>query len=326
MGIAVAALVVTLALATGWELYWRTQWHFAGDYKNNSGLWAEQRRHATGDATVIIGSSRALFGFDLGVWEETGRGRPVQLALEGTSPRAFLTDFANDPKFHGLLIVDVFAPQFFTTRGGRRLEVLRYTQKETPSEWADHQLSLILERNFAFTDEQIRPKRMLFLAELPLRPGMEQRWDPPKLPSMDADRNAQLWKRVLEDKPYRDYARAVWPHLPRGAPPSPEGVAAIVAELNADIAKIRARGGEVVFNRMPHPPVEDGPFPREKYWDRIVAETNSVGLYFKDDPALQGYPLPDNSHIAPQDRARYTRALTRDLYAQLDARKAVKQP
>jgi hypothetical protein len=313
--------LITAGLVGAWEVYWRTQWHVAGDFKDSRGLWADQRRRATGEATVIIGSSRALFGLDLDVWEESGHGRPIQLALPGTSPRMFLTDLAEDESFRGLLIVDVMSPAFFGRRGGRNEDVLPYYHHETPSERIDHALTTPLERAFAFIDEQTRPKRMLFLAPFPTRPGQPPRLDPHKLTNVGIDRNSELWSRVMEDESYRENAKVIWTHLWQfSRAPNEEQLTALIAETRRDIERIRARGGEVVFIRMPYAGVyagEDERFPRDRFWDRLVRETDTIGIAWQDYAELQGYHLPEWSHLAPREGERYTRALTEILYARL---------
>jgi hypothetical protein len=322
--LALVAALITAGLVGAWEMYWRAQWHVGGDFKDSRGLWADQRRLATGEATVIIGSSRALFGLDMNVWEEAGHGRPIQLALPGTSPRMFLTDFAEDESFRGLLIVDVMSPAFFGRRGGRNEDVLPYYHRQTPSERIDHTLTLPIERVFAFIDEQTRPKRMLFLAPFPTRPGQPPRLDPHKLTSVDIDRNSELWTRVMEDEAYREEAKSIWTHLWQfSRAPNDEQLTALIAETRRDIERIRARGGEVVFIRMPYAGVyaaEDERFPRARFWDRLLRETNSIGIAWQDHPELQRYDPPDWSHLSPPDGERYTRDLARIMYARLAER------
>jgi hypothetical protein len=333
--IVLATLGATAILTAGYEAFWRVKGLTAGDFNNTEALWAEARRRATGDATVIIGSSRIFFGADLGAWEETTGVRPVQLALEGTSPRVFLEDLANDPKFHGTVIVGVTAPLFFTSAGGLRAEAISYYHRETLAQRADHFLTKQLERVFAFIDEQSRPKRQIAIWSFPLRDGMTPNFDPRKLVSLAADRDAQLWRRVETDARYREEAMAMWaigvkrntpPPGPDGKPPQmPDAViTAVIAEVKANVDKIRAKGGDVAFVRFPYAGVytgaEDGGFPRERFWDRLVEETDCVGVAWQDYLGLQGYELPEWSHLSAAERTRYTRALTPILYREMEAK------
>lgn len=330
-----AAVVVTIALLAGWELYWRAHWHTPGDFKNTAGLWAQERAKAKDDATVIVGSSRIFFDIDLDIWEEISGIRPVQLALEGTSPKMFFDDLVADEEFHGTIIVGVTAPLFFSGYAYRG-DVLEYSKHQSPSEWLGHRLSYFMERNFAFFDEATRPKTMLFYAQMPLREGMIQRVDVHKLERMDATRNGEIWLRVMEDDAYRQLAKDVWAYTSAqmapapsedGSPPPPfpqERIDALISDMKAGVETLRARGGEVVFLRLPYEGgyevVEDMGFPRERFWDPLIFETDTVGISFHDYEALQGHYIAEWSHLGPQAAKDYTRALLPIFYDTLAAR------
>lgn len=322
--LALVSVVATALLTVGWEFFWRSKGLEAGDINNSNAVWAEQRRRAVGDATVMIGSSRILFDTDLDVWEKETGVRPIQLALEGTSPRFVLKDLAEDKHFSGLVIVGVTAPLFFTSDGGLRQGVLAYTHDQSPSQRIDQILARKLEHIFAYIDEQARLKRQFTLWPLPLRAGMQPRFDPRKLSTMTADRNTQMWSRVEVDPAYRLEARQQWLiGFARLAPPKgPDGkpmampdaaIEAVIAEVKTNVDKIRARGGDVAFLRFPYTgpwmDVEDKGFPRTRFWDRLIRETGCVGVAWQDYPELQGYDLPEWSHLSAREAERYTRAL-----------------
>ncbi len=337
IALALTALLTTAALTAGWEAYWRSKSFDPGDINNSSALWAQERRKAKGDATVLIGSSRIMFGVDLDVWRRVTGVQPIQLALEGTSPRAFLKDLAADEEFRGLVIVGVTAPLFFTQEGGRRQEVLTYTRDQSPSQKVDHHLSMVLEDVFAFLDEQTRPKRQIEIAMLPLRDGMPPRSDPRKLSVSTRDRNTEMWRRVVEDEAYQIEAKEQWELLLKrlAPPPGPDGrpqempdeaISATIAAVKADVDRIRARGGDVAFVRFPYggvfTPAEDFGFPRERFWDPLVAQTQSAGVSWHDYPALQAYELPEWSHLDPRDAETYTEDLAPILMAEIEAARA----
>lgn len=320
--IALSVLVMTLALVAIWEGWWRYRMYEPGDMKNSSSAWAQERRRAVGDATVLIGSSRNFFDIDLGVWEQTAGVRPIQLSLEGTSPRFALTDLANDPDFRGVVIADVATPQFFGTAGGRRADVLAFTRDETPSQRFGHRLTNAFDHVFAFLDDQTRPREIWFNQHLPTRPGQAPRRDPYKLQVMEADRNAELWRRVTDDEGYRQQAIEIWPLTAgRKAPPLSEvQVQAVIAEVRRDVDKIRAKGGDVIFALHPVEGIflkaETTAFHRSRYFDRLVRETGTIGIHYQDHPKLQGYRLPETSHLHPRDAEAYTAEFARILYAE----------
>ena len=60
-------------------------------------------------------------------------------------------------------------------------------------------------------------------------------------------------------------------------------------------------------------------FPRAKTWDALLAATGAPGIHFQDYPQLQGYYLPEWSHMTQADAERFTAALygivNRDFWA-----------
>jgi hypothetical protein len=297
-----------------------------GDYKNSASAWAQERRRAVGDATVLIGSSRNFYDIDLNVWETTSGVRPIQLSLEGTSPRFALTDLANDPKFHGLVVADVVSGAFFGGAGGRRADVLNYYRDQSPSQRVGHKLTNQLDRVFAFIDDQTRPKEIWFNQYLPIRPGQPPRRDPYKLSIMEPDRNSEMWNRVLQDEDYRREAIEIWPIILKGPPPEKATTDAAIAEVAANVRKIRAKGGDVVF--VMHPMAgfflqgEHTVFHRSRYWDRLLRESDTIGVHWEDHPQLQGYRLPETSHLHPRDAEVYTAEMVKILYPLMAQRAA----
>lgn len=331
-----ASLAALIALTALWEVYWRGKGFVGNDFKNSSSLWTQERRKAVGDETVLLGSSRMYYDIDLDIWEELSGIRPLQLSLEGTSPRITLKELAEDDRFTGTVIIGVTKLVFFTQFGGVREDVLDYYTDETPSQRIGHRFSQLPEPFLAFLDEQTRPKRQLTIAKFPLRDGMKPRFDPRKLEVVTADRNAKVWTRIMDEEPYRKEAQDQWllafelfapPPAADGGPPPPMPDAVIdgiISEVSANIEKIRARGGRVAFVQPPYTgpfiDVEDFGFPQERFWDRLLTGTNSVGVTFKDYPEMQGLYLPEWSHLGPQAARDFTRALVPVLYAEMHAR------
>jgi hypothetical protein len=58
---------------------------------------------------------------------------------------------------------------------------------------------------------------------------------------------------------------------------------------------------------------EDREFPRARTWDVLLAATGAPGIHFEDYPELrpdiQGYYLPEWSHMTRADSERFTAAL-----------------
>ena len=324
--IALAALALTLALMAGWEGLWRYEGYEAGDIKNTKAAWAEQRRRAEGGATVLIGDSRNLFDVDLDVWQRATGVRPIQLSLEGTSPRFVLADLAADPKFHGLVVADVTPGIFFDRFGGRGAGALAYYQHETPSQRVGRYLAILPEEAFAYIDDQTRPKELWRRLVLPARPGQPPATvDPYKVGVSRADRNSRMWRVEADDPAYRAREIGIWVTLakrPVGAP-TPDAPK-VIAEVAANVARIRARGGDVIFVSHPSGGVlmtrDTINFPRARFWDRLLAGTGTVGIRSDDYAQLRGFRLPELSHMDPRDVDLYTARLA-PLVEAADARR-----
>jgi hypothetical protein len=326
-----AVILACIVLTAGWELYWRRVGFIDHDYVDTPGLWAMQRREVTGDRTVVIGSSRAYFDVNLRAWAEETNGRaPIQLALVGTSPRGILTELANDTTFSGLVVVGVTPGIFFRTRRGYLSDFPERAEKESPSEWLGQRLFMRIEDLFAFIDWDTQLGTILERQPLPLREGMELDRAVRKVSVTGADRQTHLEPRILADSAYRQLVRDIWldgsdsPDRPPS--PSADSVTATIAELSRDVAKLRARGGDVAFVRFPSSgrvlERERRDFPRERYWDRLATEVDAVAIHFEDHPSLRDYDTPEWSHLSRSEAERFTRALVPILMDSLARRRA----
>ena len=80
-----------------------------------------------------------------------------------------------------------------------------------------------------------------------------------------------MWDRVEHDPAYRARTRWAWKGFKEKFPYTPQLIAKGHARAKAAVAKIRARGGEVVFVRPPSAPQlrvnEEAQVPKAKGWD-----------------------------------------------------------
>ena len=69
----------------------------------------------------------------------------------------------------------------------------------------------------------------------------------------------------------------------------------------------------MVFIRMPsageYYAFEQKVFPRATTWDLLLKRTNTPGIHFEDYPELQGYELPEWSHLSASEANRFTKAM-----------------
>lgn len=322
--ILLGALALFLLLMAGWEWYWRA-FGATPSYRNSNGAWAEQRRRidtGEGGKTVLIGSSRILFDVQLPVWEDATGERPIQLALEGTSAVPALEDLAADPAFTGRLVVGV-APDLFFSGFAYRGEAISHFHKQGPSQRSGHWLSKhLLEPYFAFYDPDFALATVVRRQDWPLRPGEHRSTLVRKLMVQDSgDRNTHMWRKVEVDTQYRALARSIWAEEFSGPPPpmmdTPEKARKLmetqIERATKAIATLRARGVRVVFVRPPsageYYAFEQKILPRARTWDVLLQRTDTPGIHFEDYPQLQGYELPEWSHLAAADARRFTTAL-----------------
>ena len=322
-----AAAALALLLGGGWEWYWR-DYGVQPSIRDDNALWAMQRRRidATGqDATVLVGASRIFFDVQLPVWERLSGRRPIQLALVGTSPLFALEDLADDPQFHGRILVGV-APQLFFTGYEYRRGFLKFFRHESPSDRIGKWLSMrLVEPYLAFYDSDFALFTVIKRQAWPLRPGRQASTRVRKLGNTEANRNNRLWSKLETDPQYRALARSIWAEEFHDPPPTPaeaaenqRTLATQIARAVAAVSKLRARGVPVLFLREPstgeYLDYERRVFPRASTWDALLAKTGAPGIHFEDYPELQGYELPEWSHMTGAEADRFTAA----LYALID--------
>jgi len=313
------AFALFLALTTGWELYWRA-FGAVPAYRNSDAEWAQQRRRidqGEGGKTVLTGASRVLFDVNLDVWEQITGERPIQLALEGTSPMPVLEDLADDPNFTGRVLVGV-APDVFFSGFAYRKGAIEYFKKEGPSGRVGNWLSRhLVEPYFAFYDEDFALATVLRRQDWPSREGKHVGLRVRKLLIQPgADRNSEMCDKVATDPEYRALCRKVWAQDFDDVPPADVLANMVDKEVERAtdaVAKLRARGVKVVFLRPPsvddYYKYEQKIFPRAKTWDVLLAKTGAPGIHFEDYKQLQGYELPEWSHMSAPEARRFTAQL-----------------
>jgi hypothetical protein len=320
------ALTLVVGFVIAWEIFLRSE-GYRLSYNDDEALWASHRQRiydASDAGPVIIGSSRVKFGIDLSTWEAATGAAPVQLAQVGTSPRPVLADMARDEKFKGTLLVGITEGLFFAPSGSFPEQQARKCVAFYPTwslaQQAGFRVGQALESRLLFLDEDLFSLRNLMKRmRVPDRPGVFA--IPPfpmKFVTSDLQRQTFITPEFLADTAMQNEQRANWMYIFTKAPkmPMPDSVLdGIFRETGADVAKIRARGGKVVFVRMPTTgdvwELEKQAFPRQKYWDRLLSESGAPGIHFSDYPELSKYQCPEWSHLSPADAGTFTADLIR---------------
>lgn len=320
--IALIVAVVVAALTVGWEFHARSLGFEAGDLGGEPSGWAEQRRRLDTEdpAVAIIGDSRILFDTDLERFRQMTGTKPVQLALEGTNARPFLEDIADHSKFRGLLIVGITEISYYREKIGIGQSAFDRAKKESPSDRASFVIGRSLRRAVAFLDEDASLSNMIGRLDRSTRKGAYGPYDDVwKLAITHDDRQYWLWPEIERNPFLRDHAIRMWMIIYGLPGPDRNVIAMTEAKTKAAVAKIRARGGDVIFVRPPSAPklraMEDARLPRATGWDRLLSAAAVRGVHADDLPAAQHLAIPELSHLskacAPVFTDAYVRALTR---------------
>jgi hypothetical protein len=317
------ALAIVLIFISSWEVFLRSK-GLKPSYDDGGALWSYKRARVyepQGKSMVFIGSSRIKYDLDIDTWKSTTGIEPVQLAIEGTSPLPVLYNLANDPKFHADLVIDVTEFLFFSTSPNHTSEPLKrinYYKKITPAQRASFQINHVLESGFVFLDEDNFSTTAL-LDKLRI-PNRKEVFTLPIFPTdfgrVTFDRQNKMSDRFVADTNLQNQVKSIWMFYGKSTidpPLSGHLLDSVLNDVKASVAKIKSRGGRVLFVRTPSSsPMFDGElkgYPKEKYWNRLLAETRCDGIYFKDYPELSRFVCPEWSHLKPTDAILYTRSL-----------------
>lgn len=319
---ALLMLVVVISFIFCWEWYWRGR-GFKVSYNDDEKLWAMKRKQvyqSPTQATVFIGSSRIKFDLDLPTWQNLTGNTPIQLSMVGTSPRPLLHDLATDENFKGRLIIDVTEPLFFsrnTMRTNRSaMKGINFYKTATPAQRVSSYLNVALESQLSFLEEdKFSLNKLLDEISIPNRKGV---FAPPVFPKefevANFDRQTSMTPMFVGSKSLQQKQINNWIIL--GAldkKPAIKGdsLEAVFKSIKADIDKIKARGGTVLFVRTPssggYLETERIVYPRNQYWDRLLTYTNTPGIHFEDYPETAHFICPEWSHLTPGDAIIYTK-------------------
>jgi hypothetical protein len=323
LGMWLSGLLAAALLLGLWEGLLRAL-GFQPSVNDDAGLWCLARSRVPPDdphALVLIGTSRSQLGIDpvvLGqsLADRTAGRRPIQLSILGSSPVPVLEHFAADDTFRGLLLCEVKEIIFFNAAAERDALGRRYVQqyqKLCGSALLQMRLRAACQELFACQNPEVSylTWRALQRRELP-QPQVRVR----------RDRCRQTYFQenlALEAERQRLYRLA----LSVGRPFDPEGLATFLDHIQDQVARIQARGGQVVFVRMPSGgqlrQVEERRVPRADYWDQLVRRTTAPCIHYQDHRALRDYRCPDDSHLDYRDAVPFTRALAKVLRRKLQA-------
>jgi hypothetical protein len=288
----------------GYEGFWRRR-GFEPELRDSAELWCSERERALAlgpRSLAIVGSSRFQLGIDPVVLGRSLPGlEPVQLAINGSAALPVLRNLAGDAGFRGVALCEVMPQNFFTTAALEASSVpwLAYLRARPAVGGWETRLRGVVQGRVA----ALQPALDLHVVarRLALRQGLPK----PSYVHMRADRfMAADYSKVDRARQLRHWVERA---RDKRRPSGPELERVLAAARDA-CQRVRARGGSVIFVRMISSlevrTVEDELFPRAPYWDRLLAETQAIGIYDTDVPGAANLTCPEGSHLdAAQARA-----------------------
>jgi hypothetical protein len=209
----------------------------------------------------------------------------------------------------------------------------------------EHWANLLMEPSFVFVEKgELDLGSLLQRLDLPNRPEYLAGFDRvPKLSNDTRERHARMWSKLVADTAYAQRVRGIWlgfsartgplmrpadyaskkaealtgkfQPLPPPLQVSPAERDSFFMEIKSWADKLRARGGKIVFIRPPSAgmlfELEEQSFPRTETWDKLLEKTGVPGIHFKDCPDLQGFELPEWSHLRAEHTVPFTKALAK---------------
>ena len=333
-GITVIVVLIVFAAAAAWEIYVRSI-GYGPTLNPTEDLWAQARRAVKPESVVIIGDSRGWFDLDLDELEKGLGKRPVQLAMGGGCAYPVLADLTNDERFHGTIICSFVPRLFFAPPGSPPVErsekAVRRSHTETWAQRASQYLAMPLEENVAFLkQEDLTTEALLKELPIPDRPNAQV---PPNLPpyfaSLDRERRARMIERCAQPGKLQSKIQQRWLRLFSPPPPPSfipiDAFMATMKKAQEDrfidtmkaVEKLRARGGKIVFVRLPVSgelkSLEDRISPRAQLWEPLLQRTGATGIYFEDFPELASFTCPEWSHLSAGDSVEFSKRLVPHL-------------
>lgn len=323
----ILTLILVVIFIGSWEFYLRSI-GVSTSFDDNESLWAYKRAQIYDHperSTFFIGSSRIKFDTDLKTWKDFTGEKPIQLALVGTSPQFILKDLANDKNFNGKLIIDGTEFILFSRNPGDQenaIKSVEYFKKQTPAQKASFYIDYILQSNFVFLEsKKFSLNALLNKLSVGNRKSVEQ-FDafPLGFEPSSFDRQNIMSEDFLKDTSRQIAMRNNWRKFGlldtvkaiRG-----DSLQNVFKDVKSSIDKITARGGEVMFVRPPSTgemrEAEKIIYPKNIYWDGLLAYTKAPGIYFEDYPEMTQFTCPEWSHLSPKDAVTFTKSLIKIL-------------
>jgi len=325
MLIAISLLIPGIA---AWEFFARSMGHQSGNYQSAfTFMWAEERKKLDqpniSARVLLMGSSRLLWASDLDILEQQMGTRPIQLSLPGTSPSVFVEDIVENTAFDGLIVVGV-TPFLFNRldKGAFGEGAWSSYTNQSPSKLLGSYLHDKLSMNFGFIDESFDLFALINrYSRMPPREGSlnlnGEQW---KLGDFFPDRQADMWPPVEQVGSFdNQQVTNFWLKFISGEPPPKPVIEKMtdqaIAFYQPLIKQLRARGGDMIFIRLPSAG-RYGDFEQQSNyknwgWQVMVEQLNVASINTMDFPELSSeLTIPEWSHLSRESQDIWSRKIT----------------
>ncbi len=317
-GVALLGALAMLALMEG---YFRFRGYQPSLPHDDRVLWARIRAQASEPgckALVCLGDSRVHMGIVPSALARNCPGyTPCNLAVAGKTGAAVLKDLAQDASFKGVVLYGLHVPDFQSEKdwGDQKAYVDYYHDQWGILEGISLNVRTPFQASFAVLSQSVALRRKM----MPWLYGVTSL---PQFALFGPDRFGETHFHKLSAAQLEGYrksttAGAIDDLKARLAQVTPEEWQRVLKGVASLVARIKERGGNVVFVRMPLgrelKEAAERLFPKEQYWNVIAPLTRAATLDFEDMPECAGMLCPDNSHVEPQDAVKFTEALTARL-------------
>ncbi|MEO8369439.1 MAG: hypothetical protein ABI806_09570 [Candidatus Solibacter sp.] len=298
-----AVIFVALGLLVA-EVFWRSLGYMPGksDYLHFAAL----RKAADGDraAVALIGSSRVRYGLSAKSLLQVLPGKHfIQLGILGNGAIPVLADLANDANFVGMAICEINPAQWAEFNpAAKQPEALAYTRPQVSGAYLETWLGEHFREHFSFFSYNLFTELPRIVQHKPI-PDPERPDRSVVFHDLGPKINQVLiegWLRGTDESAARI----------KGA-----DSARTLRQVRTFVDRIRSRGGDVAFVRMPVDGVlrvhEEKVFPE---LPRQIGGLRAAGLVTLDFAEMDGhFVCPDGSHLNPESADRFSRLVAEEL-------------
>jgi hypothetical protein len=276
-------------------------------------LWYERATAGGPKTIVLIGASR----IQAGISADRMRVRLPDYQImqlgkyAGDSPVGVLRALANDRRFDGIVICDMLAPFLMRERweSQRDLYESRATSREQLDAYEIARAADLLAVKGAESGISAAVRRLIDRGDLPspnhirMRPDRSLEIDFAVMDNLQSfrEKNAASYRRQYETAEH----------------PAPADLDDDFEEVNDFVRRIRDRGGQVVFLRMPSSggrlAIEEEYHPKAKFWDRFAAVNSGICIHWSEIEGTGNLTCPDDSHLDYRDAVKFTDLLVDTL-------------